>query len=270
MADLRSSLAKVPKPVWYGLGAVALLILFSRRKQVGAAASAVTQTVTETARGLVGSLVTANSVRKAVPGVSLTKLPSYITPLVNALEEAQINSPARIAAFLAQLGHESNSFAAFSENLNYSADGLLSVFGKYFKSRADATNYARKPEKIANRVYANRMGNGPESSGDGWKYRGRGPIQLTGKNNYTEFTRDVGSKFGVDFVRNPDLVADPVWGFRAAAWYWNTRGLNAMADRGDFDAITYRINGGYKGKDDRDKRFILAKQALAEEQLARV
>jgi putative chitinase len=271
MARFRETLAKVPKPVWYGVGALALILLFRKRKDVSAAASTVAERVAETARGLVGSLVTANSVRKAVPGVSLAQLPGYINPLVNALEEAQINNPARIAAFLAQLGHESSSFSRFIENLNYSADGLRATFPKYIKTAAEAAAYARKPEKIANRVYANRIGNGSESSGDGWKYRGRGPIQLTGKANYTQFTRDVGSKFGVDFVRNPDLVADPVWGFRAAAWYWNTRGLNALADRGEFDEITYRINGGYKGKEDRDKRFVLAKRALSEEQqLSRV
>lgn len=108
------------------------------------------------------------------------------------------------------------------------------------------------------------MGNGPEATGDGWKYRGRGPIQLTGKDNYKAFTDAIGKKYGVDFVANPDLLAQPKWGFKAAAWYWTTRNLNALADQGNFDQITYRINGGYKGKEDRDKRFLAAKAALAE------
>lgn len=163
-------------------------------------------------------------------------------------------STAQAAHFFGQCAHESGGFKVFSENLNYSADGLTKIFKKYFPSLAAAQPYARKPEKIANRVYANRMGNGPESSGDGWKFRGRGPIQLTGKSNYTQFAQDIGRP---DVLTNPDIVATEL-AFESALWFFNKNNLFAIADKGVSDAvigqITRRVNGGTHGLDDRIKK----------------
>lgn len=248
------------RPVYlWVLGGAVLLFLLSRTKTAQTAASKVVEAVSTGAK----KLLTLNVIRKAMPGVPLSRATDYLSDLVEAMDEAAINTPARISAFLAQLGHESFDFKFMEENLNYSADALLKTFPRYFNAQT-AAQYARQPQKIANKVYGGRMGNGPEASGDGWKYRGRGPIQLTGKENYAAFTRDVGSKYGVNFVANPDLVAQPKWGFKAAAWFWNSRSLNALADTGKFDDITFRINGGYKGKEDRDARYAIAKAALAE------
>jgi putative chitinase len=158
------------------------------------------------------------------------------------------------AHFFGQCAHESGNFKTFSENLNYSAQGLNGIFKKYFPTPASTTGYARKPEKIANKVYANRMGNGPESSGDGWKFRGRGPIQLTGKNNYTQFSQDIGRP---DVLTNPDIVATEL-AFESALWFFRKNGLFAIADKGVSDAvitqITRRVNGGTHGLDDRLKK----------------
>lgn len=158
------------------------------------------------------------------------------------------------AHFFGQCAHESGNFKAFSENLNYSADGLSKIFKKYFPSVAAAQPYARKPEKIANKVYANRMGNGPESSGDGWKFRGRGPIQLTGKDNYTAFSKDIGRP---DVLTNPDIVCGEL-AFESALWFFRKNNLLAVADKGVTDTvitqITKRVNGGTHGLDDRLKK----------------
>ncbi len=158
------------------------------------------------------------------------------------------------AHFFGQCAHESGGFKVFSENLNYSAQGLQGIFKKYFPNAAVAAQYARKPEKIANKVYGNRMGNGPESSGDGWRYRGRGPIQLTGKDNYTAFAKDIGRP---DVLTNPDLVVSEL-AFESALWFFRKNGLLAIADKGVTDAvitqITKRVNGGTHGLDDRLKK----------------
>ena len=163
-------------------------------------------------------------------------------------------STAQAAHFFGQCAHESGNFKVFSENLNYSADGLNKIFKKYFPTVAAAQPYARKPEKIANKVYANRMGNGPESSGDGWKFRGRGPIQLTGKDNYTAFAQSIGRP---DVLTNPDIVATEL-AFESALWFFNKNGLFAIAAKGVTDAvigqITRRVNGGTHGLDDRIKK----------------
>jgi len=129
------------------------------------------------------------------------------------------------------------------ENLNYSAKALRSVFDKYFKTKKQAEKYARQPEKIANRVYANRMGNGNEASGDGWKYRGRGLIQLTGKKNYRAFAKWVGDD---EIMDDPDLVAS-VYAVQSAVYYWERNNLNRLADKDDIDAVTKKINGGFNG-----------------------
>jgi len=158
------------------------------------------------------------------------------------------------AHFFGQCAHESGGFKVFSENLNYSDKGLNGIFKKYFPTIASTAGYARKPEKIANKVYANRMGNGPESSGDGWKFRGRGPIQLTGKSNYTQFSQDIGRP---DVLTNPDIVATEL-AFESALWFFNKNGLFAIAGKGVTDAvigqITRRVNGGTHGLDDRIKK----------------
>jgi len=165
-----------------------------------------------------------------------------------------INTPLRLAHFLAQCGHESGGFRATQENLNYSAKGLMGIFRKYFPTEALANAYARQPAKIAAKVYGNRMGNGNEASGEGYKFRGRGYIQLTGKENYTAF----GKSIGEDMVANPDKVAGP-YALLSAAWFFSKNGLHRMADEGASDAvvtkITKRVNGGTIGLPDRIKHF---------------
>ena len=159
----------------------------------------------------------------------------------------------RAVHFFAQCCHESGHFKYFSENLNYSADALLRVFGKYFKDQAQAEAYARQPEKIANRVYANRMGNGDESTGDGWKYRGRGAIQLTGKNNYVQFAQHIGNHA---LIVAPDAV-ETDYAFDSALYFFNANNLWEICDRGITDAevtaLTRRINGGFNGLGERIK-----------------
>lgn len=165
-----------------------------------------------------------------------------------------ITTPLRLAHFLAQCGHESGGFKATQENLNYSAKGLCGIFRKYFPSVTVALQYERKPEKIANRVYANRMGNGNEASGEGWKYRGRGYIQLTGKENYKAFDATVPE----DITSNPDLVATK-YALASAAFFFKKNGLWAICDRGadiaTVTAVTKRVNGGTIGLADRQKHF---------------
>jgi putative chitinase len=160
-------------------------------------------------------------------------------------------SPNRAAHFFAQTAHESGNFKTFSENLNYSAKGLRGTFGKYFPTGLSAQMYARQPQRIANRVYANRMGNGPESSGDGWKFRGRGALQLTGKNNYQAFADYVRRP---DIMDNPDIVATEL-AFESALWFFDKNRLWSICDRGVNEAaivaLTRRVNGGLHGIDDR-------------------
>lgn len=162
-------------------------------------------------------------------------------------------TPVRAAHFFAQTAHESGNFKAFSENLNYSADGLQKIFGKYFDA-ASAAKAARNPEKIANKVYANRMGNGNEASGDGWKYRGRGALQLTGKDNYKAFADYLKKP---EIMDNPDLVATE-YSFESAIFFFEKNKLWAICDQGINDAaitaLTKRINGGTHGLDDRKEK----------------
>jgi putative chitinase len=161
-------------------------------------------------------------------------------------------SPNRAAHFFAQCAHESGNFKAFSENLNYGAKGLRGIFGKYFPTDAMARAYERKPAKIANRVYANRMGNGDEASGEGFAYKGRGPLQLTGKNNYRAFGKYIGRE--QEILDNPDLVATEL-GFESALWFFDANKLWSICDQGINDAaivaLTRKINGGQHGIDDR-------------------
>jgi putative chitinase len=158
----------------------------------------------------------------------------------------------RAAHFFAQCAHESGNFKAFSENLNYGAKGLRGIFGKYFPTDALAKAYERQPAKIANRVYANRMGNGDEASGEGFAYKGRGPLQLTGKNNYRAFGRYIGRE--QEILDNPDLVSTEL-GFESALWFFDANKLWSICDQGINDAailqLTKRINGGTHGLEDR-------------------
>ena len=171
---------------------------------------------------------------------------SYGPFIEQAMVEFEIHTPKQSAMFVAQILHESARLTAVKENLNYSEQGLVTTFGNYF-DRNIAKKYARQPEKIANRVYANRMGNGPESSGDGWRYRGRGLIQVTGKANY----QDCGEHLGIDLVKKPEYLETPIGASRSAAWFWWSRNLNRSAESGDIKTNTRIINGGLNGYDDR-------------------
>lgn len=182
-----------------------------------------------------------------IPDAVLAQIPDTV-------QKFELNTPLRLAHFLAQTGHESGGFKATTENLNYGAKGLLGIFKKYFPTEAKAKEYERKPEKIANLVYGGRMGNGPEASGEGYKFRGRGYIQLTGKDNYKAFDAVVPD----DILANPDLVATK-YPLLSAAWFFHKNGLHKLADGGATDAvvtsITKRVNGGTIGLADRIKHF---------------
>ena len=191
--------------------------------------------------------------------MNLDKLKGHIPDAVIAQipgiqDKFEINTPLRLAHFLAQCGHESGGFRLVKENLNYSAKGLMGIFKKYFPTEALAKVYERKPEKIANKVYSSRMGNGDEASGDGAKYCGRGFIQLTGKTNYQAFFKSIGADVNTD----PTLVATQ-YPLASAAWFFNKNGLHKIADGGATDAvvtsITKRVNGGTIGLPDRIKHF---------------
>jgi putative chitinase len=193
------------------------------------------------------------------PGLKLDKLKGHIPANVIAMvpdtaAKFGINTPLRLAHFLAQCGHESGGFKATQENLNYSAKGLMGIFKKYFPTVALATAYQRKPEMIASRVYGGRMGNGVEATREGYKFRGRGYIQLTGKENYTAF----GKSIGEDVCANPDVVASK-YALLSAAWFFSKNGLHKLADGGSSDAvvtqITKRVNGGTIGLADRIRHF---------------
>jgi len=195
----------------------------------------------------------------SVGGLKLEKLRGHIPDAVIAqipdtASKFNINTPLRLAHFLAQCGHESGGFKVTSENLNYSAKGLMGIFKKYFPTQALAESYQRQPQKIANKVYASRMDNGSEASGDGYKFRGRGYIQLTGRANYTAF----GKAINEDIANNPDVVSGK-YALLSAAWFWSKNGLNTLADGGATDAtvtsITKRVNGGTIGLPDRIKHF---------------
>ena len=194
-----------------------------------------------------------------VGGLKLDKLKGHIpdgviAQIPDTAAKFGINTPLRLAHFLAQCGHESAGFKAVQENLNYSAKGLNGIFKKYFPTEASAAAYARNPAKIASKVYGGRMGNGPESTGEGFKFRGRGYIQLTGKENYTAF----GKSINEDMTANPDKVATH-YPLLSAAWFFNKNGLHRMADEGATDSvvtkITRRVNGGTIGLADRIKHF---------------
>jgi len=178
--------------------------------------------------------------------------------LVNNLPQYDINTPERVAAFIAQCAHESGGFRRLKENLNYKWESLRRVFPKYFPTDDVAQEYAHKPEQIANRIYGSRMGNGDESSGDGFRYCGRGLIQLTGKNNYTKFAESIG--MAVEEV--PTLLETYDGAVKSACWFWSSNNLNQWADAGDILTMTKRINGGTIGLEDRIKHYNHAMEVL--------
>lgn len=202
-------------------------------------------------------MLTADILRAALPAARPTDIARFATPLAEACAEWGIDTPVRLAAFLAQIAHESGQLRTLAENLNYSAEALLRVFPRHFDA-GRAAAYARQPERIGSRVYANRMGNGAEASGDGWRYRGRGLIQITGHDNYTA----CGTALSLDLIAQPELLEQPGPAARSAAWFWHRNGLNAFADVGDIETITRRINGGLIGLDDRRDCYVRACAAL--------
>jgi putative chitinase len=178
----------------------------------------------------------------------------WLEPLKETFEKYGINTERRQAAFIGQCMHESDGFKLLEENLNYSAKALMNTWPSRFPTEEMANQYARNPEKIANKVYGGRMGNADESSGEGWKYRGRGIKQLTGKENYQRCSEAL----GVDLVENPDLLFDPKYATLSAGWFWNKHNLNDLADKSDIETMTKRINGGLIGLDDRKAKIAKA------------
>ena len=193
-------------------------------------------------------------------GVSSHDAEQYIHHLEETLPKYGIaDSQLRLAHFFAQVLHESGCMRFDMENLNYSSEALLKLFGKYFKTKQEADAYARQPEKIANRVYANRMGNRGETSGDGWKYRGRGLIQLTGRTNYKAFADWVGDETILD---QPDRVSSE-YAVQSAVFFWDKNSLNRFADKDDVVGLTHKINGGENGLAHRRELFNKAHGLLA-------
>jgi len=204
-------------------------------------------------------MITLELLQAVCPKTKSAVLAKYVDPLNDVCDYYEItNTNERLAGFLAQVGHESGGFNAVKENLNYGAKGLRTTFGKYFPTDELAKQYERQPEKIANRVYASRMGNGPESSGDGWRYCGRGLIQLTGKDNYTRFAAalEISIEECVAYMETPEGACS------SAGWFWDNNRLNSYCDRGDFIGLTKRINGGTIGLADRQHHYEVALSAL--------
>ena len=208
-------------------------------------------------------------------GVKQATAQKWVDAVAAACQEFNIDTPQRIAGFLSQCAHESGGFERLQENLNYSADGMAGIWPKRFAVlgpdgkpvKKDGKNQPnkfalalhRKPEMIANVVYSGRMGNGPTESGEGWKYRGRGLKQLTGKTNHSNCSKGL----GVDLVDNPDLLLEPIYAARSAAWFWSTNKCNVFADAEDIEGLTRRINGGLIGLEDRKKRYSSAMRSFS-------
>jgi putative chitinase len=193
--------------------------------------------------------LTVSQLKQMVPGI--THADHWIEAFDQLLPDYEINTPKRIAAFIAQCAHESGGFRFLKENLNYKAESLMKTFPKYFSDRDTANAYAKQPVKIANRVYASRMGNGDEASGDGYKYCGRGLIQLTGKTNYDWFAAslEISATEASEYLETFEGAA------QSACWFWESNNLNVEADAGDIKKMTKKINGGYIGLDDRIKHY---------------
>jgi putative chitinase len=206
-------------------------------------------------------MITIELLQQVCPKTKRAVLEKYVDALNDVAQYYDMyQNPKRAAAFVAQIAHESGGFNAVVENLNYSAKGLMGTFKKYFPDEATAKAYERQPEKIANRVYANRMKNGSENSGDGWKFRGRGLIQLTGRDNYTKFAEGLGISLDdtVAYLETPEGAVS------SAGWFWDNNDLNKYCDRDDFVGLTKRINGGTIGLEDRKHHYEIALRLLGE------
>jgi len=184
--------------------------------------------------------------------------PDWLPWLQKTFDRYSINNTVRQAAFLGQCMHESNNFKILQENLHYSANGLKTVWGSRFPTDEIANKYANHPDMIANKVYANRMGNGDEESGEGWLYRGRGIIQCTGKDLY----KTLSDALNINLITDPDFLMQMPYASMSAGWFWNKKGLNALADAKDYKEMTRRINGGFNGLDDRIAKINKAMELL--------
>ena len=189
-----------------------------------------------------------NQLKEMVHGIPYAE--QWHHALKQLLPDYQINTPKRVAAFIAQCAHESGGFRFVSENLNYKAESLMKVFPKYFRGK-NPNEYAKNPEKIANLVYASRMGNGPPESGDGYRYCGRGLIQLTGKSNYQAFATDM----NMDLAEATEWLETEEGAAWSAGWFWDSRELNQWADKDDILTVTKKINGGTIGLADRKHHY---------------
>jgi putative chitinase len=204
-------------------------------------------------------MITVELLQKLCPKTKVDVLKRYAESIHETAEYYDMyKNKKRAAAFVAQIAHESGGFNFVKENLNYSAKGLMGTFKKYFPNEALAKQYERQPEKIANRVYANRMGNGDEASGDGYKYCGRGLIQLTGKQNYTKFAADL----GISVDETVKYLETPEGAVSSAGWFWDQNNLNQWCDKDDFVTLTKRINGGTIGLEDRKHHYEIALKLL--------
>ena len=182
----------------------------------------------------------------------------WYKPLMDTFIKYNISTTQRQACFIGQCQHESANFTKLEEGLNYSASRLMAVWPSRFPSLDVANQYANNPQKLANKIYSGRMGNGDEESGEGYAYRGRGLIQMTGKETYA----NCGSGLGMDLVGDPDRLLDPQYAALSAGWFWNKKGLNDLADTGDYETMTKRINGGLNGLDDRKAKIAKAREIL--------
>jgi putative chitinase len=208
------------------------------------------------------SLITIDQLDMAVPMARYDDLLNYVDFLNEGMEKFEINTPNRIAAFIAQVAHESGDFRHTEENLNYSWAALRRTWPRRFPTDELARQYHRQPERIANLVYAGRYGNAGEASGDGWKYRGRGLIQLTFHDNYQAYARAISDP---SIASAPEQVAQPRHAALSACWFWQSHGLNPIADAGDqasFNKISFKINGGWSGKEDRLENWTEARTVL--------
>jgi putative chitinase len=208
------------------------------------------------------SLITVDQLDMAVPMARYEDLVKYVDFLNEGMARFEINTPNRIAAFVAQVAHESGDFRYTEENLNYSWSGLRKTWPGKFPTDELAQQYHRQPERIANLVYAGRYGNAGESSGDGWKYHGRGLIQLTFHDNYEAYSSAIAEP---PIISAPSLVAQPGHAALSACWFWQSHGLNPLADAGDqvgFNQISFKINGGWNGKEDRLENWAEARAVM--------
>jgi len=202
-------------------------------------------------------MLTEEMIKKVNPHAKADIVKALIENEDELSKQYEINSPLRWAHFLAQTSHESGGYTVIEENLNYKAEGLDKIFPKYFKD-VDSDDYAHQPVKIANRVYANRMGNGDEDSGDGYKFRGHGLIQLTGRDNYTNMAKDL----GVDVEDIVQHLATADGAVESAAWFWHKNGINKLADEDNITAVTKKVNGGTIGLNQREEKTNVFKDLL--------